>query len=225
MSKNEKKCHSFVFFDVSPAFCRIDDTVCDEHKKAFLSILEERSGEMEVAGYKLIALKAGIHFMLHLKANSVDEIQNFIEQLLHTELGKHLKITYSLLGLRRHTEYRTQKPTEEKPFVDGAMKYFIVYPFTKTTEWHLLPFEERKEMMKEHVIVAKKHSHAISQLLLYSYGIDDHEFIVAYQTDDLEAFQTLVMDLRHTEGRRYTQNDLPIFTTVYAPLAEIIKSL
>jgi chlorite dismutase len=66
--------------------------------------------------------------------------------------------------------------------------------------------------MKDHVAVGRKFNESISQLLLYSYGIDDHEFIVSYQTDSLADFQTLVMELRATEGRGHTLRDTPIFT-------------
>ena len=79
--------------------------------------------------------------------------------------------------------------------------------------------------MKAHVDVGRTFSEKISQMLLYSYGIDDHEFIVSYQMDDLEEFQKLVMAMRETESRRHTKNDLPIFTCIHRPLAEALKML
>ena len=63
-------------------------------------------------------------------------------------------------------------------------------------------------------VLAEKYSASIDQLLLYSYGVDDHEFVVSYETDSLQEFQTLVMELRGTEGRRYTLSDTPMFTCV-----------
>jgi chlorite dismutase len=78
-------------------------------------------------------------------------------------------------------------------------------------------------MMKAHIDVGLKFSANISQLLLYSFGIDDHEFIVSYQMDTLEEFQTLVMELRGTEGRRYTKNDTPIFTCISMSLLDALS--
>ena len=163
--------------------------------------------------------------MLHFTADEAEDIQKNIQSLLQTSLGRHLVITYTLLGLTRSSQYKTQTKREEKEFVDGAMKYLIVYPFTKTTSWHLLPFEKRKEMMEEHVLTARKFNESINQLLLYSYGIDDHEFIVSYQADSLLDFQTLVMELRATKGRAYTKNDLPIFTCTFVPLENVLTTL
>lgn len=224
MTNITEPCHSFIFFDVLPSLRSLSEDEQAAMKKDLVKRLEELS-EVTVAGYSLVGFKADMHFMLHMRAGEADTIQHAVQSLLHTALGAHLRVAYTLLGLQRHTEYRSTPPKEEKPFVDGVMRYLIVYPFTKTTKWHLLPFDERKEMIKEHVITAKKHSEHITQLLLYSYGIDDHEFIVSYQTDSLHDFQTLVMDLRHTEGRRYTKNDLPIFTCTYMPLPALIESL
>jgi chlorite dismutase len=101
----------------------------------------------------------------------------------------------------------------------------VVYPFTKTIEWHLKPYDERRSIMWSHVQVGKKHSEKIAQRLIYSYGIDDHEFVVSYYMDDLEAFMQLVMDMRETESRRYTKNDLPIFTCTHMSLSEALDTV
>ena len=143
--------------------------------------------------------------------------------MLHTPLGKHLRVAHTLLGMTRSSQYRSGPQKEADP--EAPHQYLVVYPFTKTIEWHLLPKEERQKMMTDHIAVGRKYSQRISQLLLYSYGIDDQEFIVSYQTDSLEEFQALVMELRATEGRRYTLSDTPIFTCIHMPLQEALEML
>jgi len=118
-----------------------------------------------------------------------------------------------------------QNVNPEPAAVDQPHRYLIVYPFTKTIEWHLLPIEERGAVMKAHVGVGRKWSGTVSQLLLYSYGIDDHEFIVSYYTDKLEDFQSLVMDMRATESRRHTKNDLPIFMCIHMSINEVLEMI
>lgn len=221
---NNKPCHSYLFFSIAREARMLEANVQEAYKAEFLAALQQNG--VDVGGYSLVGLKPGIDFMLHVRAKDAAHIETFTRKLLHTAFGRHLSIINSLLGLRRQTEYRSHKPGEEEPpFVDGAMRYLIVYPFTKTTTWHLMPFDERREIMKDHVMTAKEHSAEITQLLLYSYGIDDQEFIVSYQADDLEKFQSLVMDLRHTEGRRYTESDTPIYTCLYKPLETLIAEL
>lgn len=66
---------------------------------------------------------------------------------------------------------------------------------------------------------------SIRQCLLYAYGVDNHEFIVSYETPTLPEFQDLVMELRGTEGRKYTANDLPIYTCIYKSPEDLVAWL
>lgn len=213
-------CHSYIFFDVEPSIKQVPEAVLKQYKDAFVFMLEHER-DVGVATYATLGFKPRARFMLHLRATEASSIQNYLQALMHSALGKHLTITYTFLGLVRPSQYNPHHAPEEKEFVDGAGKYLIVYPFTKTAEWHQLPFEERRAMMREHVQVARTFSASIRQLLLYAYGVDDHECIVSYQCDRLFDFQTLVMELRATQGRAYTKNDTPIFLCTYLPLSRL----
>jgi chlorite dismutase len=59
----------------------------------------------------------------------------------------------------------------------------------------------------------------------YSFGLDDQDFVVAFETNEPSDFLDLVMDLRETEGSAYTVRDTPIFTCVSKPLPELIADL
>jgi|DewCreStandDraft_3_1066083.scaffolds.fasta_scaffold00892_5 chlorite dismutase len=115
-----------------------------------------------------------------------------------------------------------QSPQEINPFTDNRKNYFIVYPFVKTADWYLLSFEDRKEMMYEHIRIGKKYQE-ILQLLVYSFGLNDSEFVVAYETDDLIKFEELVEELRTTKARIYTKRDTPIITGIYMKKEEILN--
>ena len=212
--------HSYIFFDTESSIHQLSPTELVDAKTIFINEIESHS-EINVQGYATLALKVGTKFALHMHAASFDEIQRFVRDLLHTTLGTHLRIAYAMQGIRRTSQYASKEsPAGSDPEV--AHRYLVIYPFTKTTEWHLMPFEERHTIMKDHVDVGRKFSDSISQMLLYSYGVDDHEFIVSYQMDDLEEFQTLVMDMRATESRRHTKSDVPIFTCIHLALDEIL---
>ena len=79
-------------------------------------------------------------------------------------------------------------------------------------------------MMNEHIKVGRSFP-AIRQVLLYSTGLADQEFIVGYETRNLDLFQDLVTALRHTEGRRYTLSDTPIFTCIHRSLDDTLALL
>lgn len=201
--------HSYIFFDSQPTIAGLSKSDFSAYKVAFADVAAKDT-DVYVRSYATLGLKAGSRFMLHLRAKEASTIQMLVRDLMHADLGRHLKITYTLLGITRPSPYNPKNTMHEEE--DPGRKYLTLYPFTKTIGWHLLPKEERGRIMKDHVAVGRKFNESISQLLLYSYGIDDHEFIVSYQSDSLLDFQTLVMELRGTEGRGHTLSDTPIFT-------------
>ena len=128
----------------------------------------------------------------------------------------------SLWGFTRPSQYSKARSRQEiDPFSDEHKPYLIIYPFSKTTEWYLMSRDARQGMMNEHIRIGKGYED-ISQLLLYSFGLQNQEFVVVYETDDLTRFSDLVSELRDTEARRYTLRDTPLHTAIHHPAEEII---
>jgi chlorite dismutase len=99
-----------------------------------------------------------------------------------------------------------------------------VYPFVKTREWYLLPLDERKKMMDEHIEVGHKYPQIVLNTT-YSFGIHDEDFMLAFETDDLHAFQDLIMELRETQVSRYIERDTPMVVCVKKDIIPLITSL
>jgi chlorite dismutase len=128
----------------------------------------------------------------------------------------------TLWGFTKPSQYTKARSTQEiDPFEAERKPYLIIYPFVKTAEWYVMSREARQGMMNEHIKIGKQYPE-ITQLLLYSFGLQDQEFIVVYETDDLGQFSDLVYDLRDTEARRFTQRDTPLFTAVYHSAEETL---
>jgi len=128
----------------------------------------------------------------------------------------------TLWGFTRPSQYSKARSKQEiDPFADEHKPYLIIYPFSKTTEWYLMSRDARQGMMNEHIRIGKQYED-ISQLLLYSFGLQNQEFVVVYETDDLTRFSDLVNELRDTEARRYTLRDTPLHTAIYHPAEETL---
>ena len=129
----------------------------------------------------------------------------------------------SLWGFTRPSQYSKARSKQEiDPFAPTRKPYLIIYPFSKTTEWYLMSREARQGMMNEHIRIGKGYED-ISQLLLYSFGLQNQEFVVVYETDDLARFSDLVNELRDTEARRFTLRDTPLHTAIYHPAEETLN--
>jgi chlorite dismutase len=126
-----------------------------------------------------------------------------------------------LWGFTRPSQYsRARSRQEIDPFEPRSHPYLVMYPFTKTTEWYLTNRDTRQGMMNEHIRIGKQYRD-ITQLLVYSVGLQDQEFVVVYETPDLALFSKLVTDLRNTEARRYTKSDAPLHTAIHRPVADV----
>ena len=123
----------------------------------------------------------------------------------------------ALWGFTQPSQYTKTRSTQEiDPFANTRRPYLVMYPFTKTHAWYQLSQEQRRDMMMEHIKIGKQFDD-ITQLLLYSTGLQDQEFVVVYETFDLMRFSSLVGDLRRTAGRPYTERDTPLHTAIYQP--------
>ncbi|MEM0373781.1 MAG: chlorite dismutase family protein [Sulfolobaceae archaeon] len=104
------------------------------------------------------------------------------------------------------------------------LRYFVAYPMKKSPEWYLLPFDERRELIKEHAEIASKYNkYGIRSYTTYSFGILDDEFVVIYEVPDLEGWSFVVEKLREARARKWTLREEPILLGEYINLQEIIK--
>ncbi|TMI86792.1 MAG: chlorite dismutase family protein [Bacteroidetes bacterium] len=214
--------HNYIFLSSKKTIFDIPENHITDFQKKFIQEIEKEK-RVIVHTYTTVGLKANTSLLLWFQSDELQTIQNLLNNLLHTQLGKHIEITHTLFGMTRLTQYSSRSVTHLHTNRKGG-KYLIIYPFTKTKEWHMLPFEKRKELMIGHMKIGGNYPQ-IQQLLVYSYGIDDNEFIVSYETDALTDFQQLVMDLRSDPVRAFTLNDTPVFTCVYRPVSEALHFL
>jgi len=175
--------------------------------------------------YSMVGLKPGIDMMLWRLGSGLDALEESAAAALGSGMGTWLEVRQSFVGVIQPSQY-VKKPTpqEQSLFSGERSRYLIVYPFTKSTEWYLLDKETRQSVMNEHMKVGHSYPQ-VRQLLAYSFGLDDQDFLVAYETEDLVAFSELVRSLRSTESRRSTVRDTPILTGIHREPRELASLL
>jgi chlorite dismutase len=188
----------------------------------FLSSVEQAK-EVKTYAYTMVGLQPGVDLMLWRLAPTLDALEDSAASALRCGMGTWMSVKESFLGLIRPSQY-VKKPTpqEQSMFSGDRSRYLIVYPFTKSAEWYLLDKETRQRVMNEHMRVGHAYPQ-VRQLLAYSFGLDDQDFVVAYETDDLPAFSELVYALRSTESRRSTVRDTPILAGIHRRLDELAE--
>ena len=78
--------------------------------------------------------------------------------------------------------------------------------------------------MRDHIAVARRFP-GIETNTAYSFGLDDQEFVVAFDADDPSDFLDLVQELRATESSAYTESETPIFTCISASPERALDAL
>jgi len=145
-----------------------------------------------------------------------DPTGRFFERLTHSVHCRRawIRPTETLWGFTSPSSYARGPSSQElDPFSPDHAPYLVIYPFVKTIDWYMHGRDTRQGMMNEHIRIGHQYPE-IKQLLLYSTGLQDQEFVVVYETGDLVRFSTLVSELRSSEARRYTLRDTPIYTAM-----------
>ena len=187
-----------------------------ERREAWLARLARSCEALHL--YQGFGLEAGLDLVVWTAARAAEPgVPAAYFRSLAAAYGpsrRDVEITRALWGFTRPSQYTKTRSTQElDPFAARALPYLVMYPFTKTSEWYLKPEDERRQMMFEHIKVGKQYPE-ITQLLLYSTGLQDQEFVVVYETEDLVKFSKLVTELRSTTARPYTLADTPLHTAV-----------
>jgi chlorite dismutase len=211
----------YTFLKVDPAWRRLDDTERARHKREFLAACEDFAAERLLRAFSLVGTRGDADMMLLTQATNLERIHEFHVVLAQSGLMKWCDTPYSYLALTKPSEYSDESRLQVRP---AHAKYLFVYPFVKTREWYRMAPDERWKIMQEHIKVGREYPQ-IDLNTSYSFGLDDQEFVVAFETDEPAAFLDLVQRLRTTEASAYTKRDTPTFTCVSCSVERALNAL
>ena len=217
----ERHFVKYTFLKVDPAWRRREDDERARDKREFLAACEDFAAERLLRAFSLVGTRGDADLLLLTQATNLERIHEFHVVLAQSGLMKWCDTPYSFLAMTKPSEYSDESRLEVRP---AHGRYLFVYPFVKTREWYRLPAEERWSIMQEHIRVGRAYPQ-IDLNTSYSFGLDDQEFVVAFEGDDPARFLDLVQRLRTTEASRYTKRDTPTFTCVSASVERALSAL
>jgi chlorite dismutase len=226
---NARQFVNFMFFRVDRAFRSLGANEKAAAKREFADILKKYTSPMFVLPYTTVGLKAGVDFMLWRIGFDLDPFQQMAADINKSVLGRYLDIPESFLAMTKHSQYVEEHVHEGQEgrrlrIVPGKRPFLFVYPFVKTRDWYLLPMSERQRIMSEHIAIGHKYPR-VKINTTYSFGLDDQDFVVAFESDTADEFLDLVQELRETESSKYTVRDTPMYTCRRATIEEILDSI
>ena len=217
------------FFKVSTEWRRLPPGERDHSKNQFAEVVAEFSDRIAIGSYSLVGTRGDVDFMLWKISPALDAINELLAQLNRTELGGFLETPHSFLSMTRRSPYVDQHQHEGQEGTATTMrilgrKYLFIYPFVKTNDWYQLSQKERQLLMNDHFAIGHRYPD-VKISTAYSFGLDDQEFVLGFESDDPGSFLDLVADLRESQARPYTLRDTPIFTCVNKPLRACLDDL
>src|SRR5918911_2408054 len=211
----------YTFLQVDPAWRRLEDSVRAADKREFMAACEDFADGHLLRSFSLVGTRGDADLMLLSQAQNLERIHEFHVVLGQSGLAKWCSIPHSFLAMTKESEYSDESRLEVRP---AHAKYLFVYPFVKTRAWYALDPQERHRIMQEHIRLGREYP-SIDLNTSYSFGLDDQEFVVAFETDDAASFLDLVQRLRTTESSLYTLRDTPTFTCISTSVERALSAL
>jgi chlorite dismutase len=208
----EKRYLKYTFFKVVREWRFLEGGTREGCRTEFLEVLGKEVS-VNLSFFSLVGLRGDTDFMILASSTSLDPFQDLVSSLLSTKLGRYLETPYSYLAMTRRSHYigSHKHAGQEGEKAPSDSKFLFVYPFVKKREWYKLQFVERQRMMADHFKIGHKYPR-IKINTGYSFGLDDQEFVLAFEGDDPSEFLALVEELRGSDASMYTQLETPIFT-------------
>jgi chlorite dismutase len=215
---------AYTFYRVRPEWRQLPVEERVAHKEAFADVVEgwtERFAHLRA--YSTVGVRPEVDFFLWKITERYVDLGELGAELNGTPLAGWLETPYSYLATTKASQYTSaRRPRKVTPH---NLPYLVVYPFVKVRPWYALPETDRQRAMEEHIRIGREEFPGIKNHTTYSFGIDDQEFMTAFECEEPADFMHLMLRLRDSEASRYTETDVPIFVGTLTDVRSALDAL
>jgi chlorite dismutase len=215
---------AYSFYRVDPAWRRLSTEERQAAKDAFAEVVEDFADRFEhLRAYTTAGVRPDTDFFLWKICERYETLGELGAALNATPIAGWLETPYSYLATTRASQYTSAR--RARKLTPHGLPYLVVYPFVKTRPWYALSIEQRQRAMDEHIAIGREEFPGIKNHTSYSFGIDDQEFMTAFECEEPADFMHLMLRLRESEASRYTERDTPIFVGRHVTIREALAAL
>jgi len=223
MASMEGQYVAYTFFRVRPEWRALPVDEREAGKDALAEVVEAFAPRFDSLNtYSTTGVRPETDFFLWKITKRYDDLGELGAALNSTPLAASLETPYSYLATTKPSQYTSAR--RARKIVPKGSPYLVVYPFVKARPWYALPPDDRQRAMDEHIRIGAEFP-SIHNHTTYSFGIDDQEFMTAFECDEPSDFMHLMLTLRDTEASAYTERDTPIFVGQLLPVREALDRL
>jgi chlorite dismutase len=217
-SEDLRGFYIYQFWSRAPSFYGLSRSQRGRLAARFQRVLLDPPAGLRCYPYSLVGLRGEHEFVIWIWADTLAPVEDLSRHLLEGPVAPHLRLGEVRLATRRVSSYTR---VEERP-PPPSRKYLFVYPFVRTRAWYLLPPEERGRLMQDHILRGRQFPGVIIHTG-YSFGLDDQDFYLAFECDDVGEFQSLIMTLREIPISGYTVRDTPMMVGLRRTVEELCQ--
>jgi chlorite dismutase len=219
----------YAFYKLDPTWRELPVEEREAQKQELVEVVAGFADRVSTRSYSLVGLRPDADLLFWNVAGELESFRQLGTAIMSSRMGAYLRTPYSYLAVTKRSIYVTRhshvgQDGQRMRLRPSGARYLFVYPFVKTRAWYKLTLSARQGMMDEHITIGHKYP-SVKLNTTYSFGLDDQEFVVAFETDEPRDFVDLVQELRETEVSLYTLRDTPIFSCVSMSLPEALDSL
>ena len=215
---------AYTFYRVDPAWRRLPVEERQAAKDAFADVVEDFADRFDhLRAYTTAGVRPETDFFLWKITERYDALGELGAALNGTPLAGWLETPYSYLATTKASQYTSAR--KARKITPHGLPYLVVYPFVKVRPWYALSEADRQRAMDEHMVIGREEFPGIKNHTTYSFGIDDQEFMTAFECEEPADFMHLMLRLRDSEASSYTERDTPIFVGQHVSIREALAAL
>ena len=197
------------------------------------ALVDKHKDSVLVDMYLTRGLMSSSDYFMRIHAYDLALAQAFLNEFRKTTLGKNSDVTETLVGITKPLNYITtdkspnlNKGLTSMSYQGDAPRYAIVVPVKKSAEWWNLPAERRLRMMEGHTVPTLAFLPTVKRKLYHSTGLGDLDWITYFETNDLKAFNNLMIALASVPENLYQPRwgNPTILGTIHT-VEEVVKAL
>ena len=219
---------NFTFYRVRPEWRLLSDAEKSDCKRDFIATLDEFRSTLLIHTYSTVGLRTASDFMIWRIGCELDPMQAMTARLNQTAMAKYVEATHSLLSMTKRSMFIGTECAENTEshthVVSGESDYLFVCPLQRSREWYARPQEQRLEMLEENLRIGSKYR-SVKLHTTYSFGLDDQDLVVTFETDKPADFLDLFQELRETKASCFTLRDTPMFTCRRRTMSECLDAV
>ncbi len=176
--------------------------------------------------YDISGMRPEADVMFWIHGEKLEDLQAFYRAFRRkTQLGRAAVPYRSNAALHRPAEFNKSHVPDF--MIDPNPKRWIcLYPFVRTPDWYLMDDAPRRKMLVDHGMEARQFN-MVRANTIPAFGLGDYEWMLAFESPDMENVVDLMWKMRYTEARKYVSEETPFLSGrwILDELPEYIESL